>query len=151
MRRSTRDLVGECHGGYIRCDSLLLFLESILTGGLGLADPTTAIVASMRVVYTFSNRQGTLRRFHPFHPFRLFRPLDNFITFPCLYSTSPSLSNSPSFSVNFRVFPLFHLYPGFHFPLSFYPLFFYSLSSYSLFFPSLFLSRVPLFSVLFIV
>src|SRR5271155_4991204 len=95
--------------------------------------------------------QGTLRRFCPFHPFRPFRPLNNFITFPCLYSTSPSLSNTPLFSVNFRVFPLFHLYPSFHFPLSFYSLFFYSLSSYSLFFPSLFLSRVPLFSVLFIV
>src|SRR5271155_4848083 len=54
-------------------------------------------------------------------------------------------------SVDFRVFPLFHLYLSFHFPLSFYSLFFYPLSSYSLFFPSLFLSHVPLFSVLFIV
>src|SRR5271155_3641758 len=86
--------------------------------------------------------QGTLRRFHPFRPFRHFHPLDNFITFTCLYSTSPSLNNTPLFSAYFR---FFHPYPNFHFPLSFYSLFFYPLSSYSLFFPSLFLSRVPLF------
>src|SRR5271163_4901040 len=65
------------------------------------------------------NCQGTIHRFHPFYPFHLFRPLDNFITFPCRYSTSPSLSNTPSFSINFRVFPLFHFYLTFHFPLSF--------------------------------
>src|SRR5271170_7426489 len=98
-----------------------------------------------------SDCQGTLRRFHPFHPFHLFRPLDNFITFPCLCSTSPSLSNTPSFSVDFRVLPLFHFYLTFNFPSLFYSLFFCSLLSYSLFFLSLFWSRVPLFSFLFIV
>src|SRR5271163_3581808 len=82
--------------------------------------------------------QGTLRRFRRFRPFR---PLHTFTTFPCLYSSSPSLKHISVISIDFRVFPLFHFYLSFHFPLSF----------YSLFFSSLFLSRVPLFSVLFIV
>src|SRR5271155_3417910 len=38
--------------------------------------------------------QGTL---HRFHPFCLFRPLHTFITFHCLYSSSPLLNNSLSF------------------------------------------------------
>src|SRR5271156_3553489 len=48
--------------------------------------------------------QGTLRYFYSF---RYFRPLHTFITFPCLYSSSPSLSNTlsfPSISVYFRFF-----------------------------------------------
>src|SRR5271156_2925299 len=58
--------------------------------------------------------QGTLRRFHPF---RHFRPPYTFITFPCLYSASPSLNNtpsSPSISAYFR-FSSFTLAFTFHY------------------------------------